>query len=195
MSTPAAARKFIGSALIMACVCRPGGLSARELPLTFSAQLPVSAAMTERVRFWIDVFTKVSHTQAVLHDRDDPTRVYDVVPYGPGGDTGQIDATRASYERLLGQLATESLFPTMTPYSPERLRVKALFGTRAGPVAYVRALGNIRAQRGMREPFIDGLARAELYLPGIRRIFSEAKLPAELVYVPHVESSFNPQAV
>ncbi len=195
MGTPAAARQLIVSALILACVCSAASVSARDVPLEFSAQLPVSAAMTARVRFWVDVFTKVSHTKAVLHDREDPTRVYDVVPYGPGGDTTPIDATRASYERLLSQLATENLFHIIAPASPERLRLKALFGVHAGPVAYVRALGNIRAQRGMREPFIDGLARAELYLPGIRRIFREAKLPPELVYVPHVESSFNPQAV
>ncbi|MCC6763090.1 MAG: lytic transglycosylase [Deltaproteobacteria bacterium] len=151
--------------------------------------------MEDRVRFWVHVFTRVSHTQAVLHDRDDPAIVYDVVSYGRGGDTTPIDATRASYERVLSALAAGSLFPSLTAASPERARVRAMFGARAGPAAYVRAIGNIRAQRGMREPFLDGLARAELYLPGIRRIFREAKLPPELAYLPHVESSFNPSAV
>ncbi len=195
MSTPAAARQLICSALVLACASGAGSASARDLPLHFSPQLPVSAAMSERVRFWIDVFTNVSHGEALLHDRDDPTLVYDVVRYGADGDTTQIDATRASYERLLGQLATETLFQPIGVTSPERAHVKALFGKRAGPTAYVRALGNIRAQRGMKEPFVDGLVRAELYLPGIRRIFREAKLPAELIYLPHVESSFNPSAV
>ena len=58
----------------------------------------------------------------------------------------------------------------LAPPSLERLRVQAMFGDRAGPTAYVRALGNIRAQRGMKEAFTDGLVRAELYLPAIRRI-------------------------
>ncbi|MCC6847650.1 MAG: transglycosylase SLT domain-containing protein [Deltaproteobacteria bacterium] len=147
------------------------------------------------MRFWVNVFTRVSHTQAVLHDRDDPTIVYDVVPYGRGGDTTLLDATRASYERVLSTLAAGGIFPSLTPASPERMRVQAMFGVRAGPAAYVRAIGNIRAQRGMREPFVDGLARAELYLPSIRRIFRDAKLPGDLAYLPHVESSFNPSAV
>ena len=151
--------------------------------------------MAERVRFWVNVFTRVSHTQAVLHDRDDPTIVYDVVPYGPAGDTTQIDATRASYEHVLSSLATEGIFRSFIGGSPERARVRAMFGTHASPTAYLRAVANIRAQRGMREPFIDGLSRAELYLPAIRRIFREAGLPPELVYLPHVESSFNPSAV
>lgn len=195
MCTPAAAKIFTRIALVLACILNVGPALAREIPIEFSSQLPVSPAMAERVRFWIDVFTQVSHTEAVLHDRDDPTLIYDIVPYGRGGDTTQIDATRASYQRLLGEMATEGIFRSIMPPSLERLRVRAMFGDRAGPTAYVRAIGNIRAQRGMREPFVDGLVRAELYLPGIRRIFREAKLPPELVYLPHVESSFNPSAV
>ncbi len=155
----------------------------------------MSPAMADRVRFWVNVFSRISHTEAVLHDRDDPTIVYDVVPYGLGGDTTLIDATRASYEHVLGALAADRMFPSLAVASPERARVQAMFGARAGPAAYVRAIGNIRAQRGMREPFVDGLTRAALYLPGIRRIFRTANLPAELVYLPHVESSFNPAAV
>jgi peptidoglycan lytic transglycosylase D len=199
MWTPAVRRLALRLTLVAAWTLSAGPATALDLPLTFSPQFPVSPAMAERVRFWIDVFSRTSHSQAILHDRDDPRVVYDVVPYGPDGDTTQIDATRASYERLLSTMATESVYrtltPAITPPSLERLRVQAMFGDRAGPIAYVRALGNIRAQRGMKEAFIDGLARAELYLPGIRRIFAEAKLPPELVYLPHVESSFNPSAV
>ncbi len=195
MRTPAAAKMLARLALVFTCVLNPGLALSRDIPFQFGPQFPVSPAMAERVRFWIDVFTRVSHTEVVLHDRADPTLVYDVVPYGRGGDTTHIDATRASYERLLSELTTEGIFHPITPPSFERMRVKAMFGDRAGPTAYVRALGSIRAQRGMKEAFVDGLVRAELYLPGIRRIFREAKLPAELVYLPHVESSFNPSAV
>lgn len=195
MNILAAAPLLLRSALIAACVLCATTSFARDLPLQFSSQLPVSPAMADRVRFWVDVFTRVSHTQAVLHDRADPTIVYDVVPYGRSGDTTSIDATRASYEHVLSALAADGMFPSLAVTSPERARVQAMFGMRAGPAAYVRAIGNIRAQRGMREPFLDGLVRAETYLPGIRRIFREAKLPAELAYLPHVESSFNPAAV
>jgi membrane-bound lytic murein transglycosylase D len=168
---------------------------AREPVLAFSASLPVSPAMEERIRFWIDVFARVPHHEAVLHDRDDLRIVYAVVPYGPDGDTTHIEATRASYARLLGVLATETGLPMLSPPSLERQHVRALFGVRAGPIAYARAMGNIRAQRGMKHAFSDGLVRAELYLPKIRRIFRDAKLPPELAYLPHVESSFNPSAV
>lgn len=203
MCTPAV-RIVLACVFALAIAAPAGPALAREPALQFSATMPVSTAMAARVRFWIDVFTRVSHTRAVLHDRDDPTLVYDVVPYGPGGDATPVEAARVSYERLLGTLATERLDRALgsallahmlAPPSLERLHVEAMFGERAGPTAYVRALGNIRAQRGMKEPFTDGLVRAELYLPAIRRIFRAADLPPELVYLPHVESSFNPTAV
>ncbi len=195
MRTPAVASQLLRILVVVSCVLATNLSSAADIPLHFSAQLPVTPAMADRIRFWVDVFARVSHTEAILHDRDDPTLVYDVVRYGPGGDATAVDAMRASYEHLLGLMATEGWVRSILPPSPEQLRVKAMFGARAGPIAYVRALGNIRAQRGMQEPFVDGLERAELYLPGIRRIFREAKLPPELVYLPHVESSFNPSAV
>ncbi len=159
----------------------------------------MSEAMEARVRFWIRVFTAVSQTDVVLHDRTDVRIVYDVIPYG---DDDGISAVRATYSRLLASLAVEDLLPLggsidemLAPEAPERVRVRALFGAHAGPLAYTRAMGSIRAQRGLKEIFADGLVRAELYLPAIRRVFAAAKLPEELVYLPHVESSFNPNAV
>ncbi len=199
MWTPAVPSIVIRLVLMVTLALGAAPTSARELPLDFSAQLPVSPAMAKRVRFWIHVFSDVSQNDAILHDRDDPTIVYDRVSYGPGGDATRVEATRASYERLLGAMAIESAYrtfaPTFTPPSLERQKITALFGERAGSTAYVRALGNIRVQRGMKEAFADGLVRAELYLPGIRRVFRETELPPELIYVPHVESSFNPSAV
>lgn len=172
-------------------------------PLRFSADFPVSPLMEARVRFWIRVFTEVSQHEAVLHDRDDVRIVYDVVPYD---SEASVDPVRASYGRLLASMAVGELFPVpfrgpivaaAVAQSPERQRVARLFAetTAAGPIAYARAIGNIRAQRGLKEIFADSLARAALYLPAIRPIFAAARLPPELVYLPHVESSFNPNAV
>jgi membrane-bound lytic murein transglycosylase D len=174
---------------------------AGEPPLRFSPELPVSAAMETRVRFWIRVFTAVSHTEAILHDRDDLRVVYDVVPYDA---ERSIESVRASYGRLLTSLAVAELFPvrlhaasTFAPPSPERERIETMFASVAAarPLGYARAIANIRAQRGLKEIFAGSLVRGDLYLPEIRRIFAEARLPADLVYLPHVESSFNPNAV
>src|SRR6185295_19046038 len=150
--------------------------------------------MEARVRFWIRIFTEVSQNEALLHDRDDVRVVYDVVPWSAEGAGGPVDAARASYDRVLASVAVADLTTRLAPPAPECARVEALFAT-GGPRAVARAIGNIRAQRGLKEIFADSLGRAELYLPAILRIFRDANLPQELVYLPHVESSFNPNAV
>src|SRR4051812_11758192 len=166
-------------------------------PLRFGPEFPMSEAMEARVRFWVRIFTEVSHTEAVLHDRDDPRIVYDVVPVGSSGSAGRIDAVRASYAQLLTSIAITRPSPLVfAPPAPDRVRLAAYFSDDGiAPRGAVRAIGNIRAQRGLREVFADGLLRAQLYLPTIRQILRDAKLPGELAYLPHVESSFNPNAV
>jgi membrane-bound lytic murein transglycosylase D len=173
-----------------------GSAGASEPPLDFGPAFPVSEAMAERVRFWVRVFTAVSDTEVVLHDRDRLGMVYDVVPRGRVTGTGAVEAARTRYDRVLTTVALAELRPGIHPISPERQRVVGLFMARGlGPRAVANAVGNIRAQRGMRESFALGLMRAELYLPTIRRLVREAAVPAELAYLPHVESSFNPNAV
>jgi membrane-bound lytic murein transglycosylase D len=190
--------------LLLALLAPQGAFAttATEPPLRFGPAFPVSPAMETRVRFWIRIFTAVSQNEAVLHDRDDLRIVYDVVPYD-SDDT--VASARASYGRMLASLTVAELFPAplqdqiafATPPAPERQRLRALFASVAAarPIGYARAIDNIRAQRGLKEIFADSLVRAELYLPEIRRIFAAAQLPADLVYLPHVESSFNPNAV
>ena len=195
--TMRAFKRFARPLAIVSCLhALATAVDAMPPPLQFSAQFPMSAAMEDRVRFWIRIFTEVSHTEAVLHDRDDPRIVYDVVPVGTGAAGNPLDAARGSYEHLLSSIAlTTPEFPFSAP-SPERVRVASLFRS-AGvpPQGMVRAIGNIRAQRGLREVFADGLVRSQLYMPAIKQIFADARLPRDLVYLPHLESSFNPNAV
>jgi membrane-bound lytic murein transglycosylase D len=194
------ARRFV-CAFVLTLMASVRPAHAMPPPLKFSREFPLSDAMADRVRFWVRVFTEVSQNQIVLHDRDEPRIVYDVIP-----DKGEnvTAAVRASYARLLASLAVEDAFPTImrasiddvfAPQAPERARIRAMFAAAPGPVSYAKAMSNIRAQRGLKEIFEDGLSRAELYLPAIRRILADARLPSELAYLPHVESSFNPNAV
>jgi membrane-bound lytic murein transglycosylase D len=49
----------------------------------------------------------------------------------------------------------------------------------------------IRYQRGIKEKFRESLIRSGLYLDRMRSIFESYNLPAQLTYLPHVESSFD----
>ena len=52
----------------------------------------------------------------------------------------------------------------------------------------------IRSQRGAKEPFSDGLRISGRYIVQMQKIFRDQGLPAELAYLPLVESSFNVRA-
>lgn len=52
----------------------------------------------------------------------------------------------------------------------------------------------IRSQRGAKENFLEGLKVSGRYLAQMQKIFRDEGLPAELAYLPLVESSFNIRA-
>jgi membrane-bound lytic murein transglycosylase D len=54
--------------------------------------------------------------------------------------------------------------------------------------------GRVRSQRGVKEQFISGLRISGRYMSQMRNIFRDEGLPAELAYLPLVESSFNVRA-
>jgi membrane-bound lytic murein transglycosylase D len=72
--------------------------------------------------------------------------------------------------------------------------VAALFGTQAKPVDFRNAMRNLRCQVGQKDPFRQGIIRSGAYLAEMKQIFRDAGLPEDLIYLPHVESSFNPRA-
>jgi peptidoglycan lytic transglycosylase D len=51
--------------------------------------------------------------------------------------------------------------------------------------------GRVRSQRGAREQFISGIKLSGKYLPQMRAIFREEGVPADLIYLPMIESAFN----
>ncbi|HWP59344.1 MAG TPA: transglycosylase SLT domain-containing protein [Candidatus Acidoferrales bacterium] len=69
----------------------------------------------------------------------------------------------------------------------ERERVSAEHG-------FTKEEARVRAQRGTRERFGEGLRRSRLYLNQMKRIFAQEGVPTGLVYLPLVESSFHPGA-
>src|SRR4030095_13405496 len=52
----------------------------------------------------------------------------------------------------------------------------------------------VRSQRGAKENFLEGLKVSGRYLAQMQKIFRDEGLPAELAYLPLVESSFNIRA-
>lgn len=132
----------------------------------------ISAGLKAEVNFWINIYSKYTNDQAVMHDPNNLGKIYSVISL-PHCDEpprteclkSREDAITAERERLLAKLDPDGR--------------KNLF---------------IRAQAGQRDKFIEGIDRSEKYLPRIEEIFSEYGVPVEITRLPFVESMFNNKA-
>src|SRR5262249_58091534 len=78
--------------------------------------------------------------------------------------------------------------------SADDQRVRDLWGSEATPGRLRAAVDDIRFQLGQSDRFRSGLIRAGVWETHIAETLANLGLPAELAVLPHVESSFNPNA-
>ena len=157
---------------------------------------PEFPALRHNINFWKKVYSVYNSDQGIIHDTDNLRIVYDVIDLEPRNRKGarrrnirSIKKVKTHYTRLLRNLAKQQI-----PKDKNEKKVAALFGDNATSKVFSSAANNIRFQRGQRNFFSDGLVRSGLYLPEIWNIFKKYGLPKDLIYLPHVESSFNFQA-
>jgi len=162
---------------------------------------PVSKSMQPRVQFWMNVFTIYSIHDRIFLDAENPARIYKVVniqsaPFTP-------ETSREKRRQLLSQEKKRiakilyflgNYYGNAQSLKAEERRVYRLFGKRPKRKDFLQAIYRIRIQGGMKEAFKEGLIRSGQYLPYIQAILEEEGVPADLAYLPHVESSFNPHA-
>ncbi|OGR25321.1 MAG: hypothetical protein A2277_04765 [Desulfobacterales bacterium RIFOXYA12_FULL_46_15] len=160
---------------------------------TSDNEFPLYPAIKPNVDFWISIFTKYSKSHGVIHDINNPSIIYEVVQLGSSetvsaNSCNQKIKTAAiqKYREILLKLSKEP-----PPSSDEETRVASLFGQHATPAHFELAASNIRCQTGLSKEFKEGLIRAGAVLDEFKRIFKSHGLPADLVYLPCVESSYN----
>ena len=76
----------------------------------------------------------------------------------------------------------------------EERRIFRMFGSPADRRVFARASHRVHVQEGIRERFLASVHRSREYLEDIRAILEGEGLPPEIAYLPHVESSFHPEA-
>jgi len=186
--------RFIPYAIILLTVCICIGwssvLGAEQDPF------PLYPVIRHNVEFWKDVYSKYTSTRGIVHDAQNLAIIYEVIdikdsesPNARKINRDRVKRVKKKYAHILHGLAQGK-----RPVSSEEQRVAALFGPTANRRNFQKAAYNIRCQVGQRDRFRKGLIRSGAYLPTIRRIFREKGLPPDLSYLPHVESSFNPDA-
>lgn len=157
---------------------------------------PIHDSIRSNVSFWKKIYTDYSTTQGVIHDKKNMAIIYEVIALKDRDRHGsrkinkkRIKRVKKKYKAILAKLAQGK-----KPNSSEEQRVAALFGPYAKPADYRCAMRNLRCQVGQNDPFRQGIIRSGAYLAEMKQIFRDAGLPEDLVYLPHVESSFNPKA-
>ena len=159
---------------------------------TDHTHFPHFSSISKNVTFWEKIYSQYSLTEAVIHDSEDLSKIYDVIPLLgedlPGAarfnSTFQKQA-QEKYRTILKKIARQK------PTSRDEKRVAALFRGKARQKELIKAAENVRSQRGQKERFLAGVIHSGRYMKEIKKLFSAYNLPEELAYLPHVESSFN----
>ena len=129
-----------------------------------------------------------------MHDNRYLGVVYETVSIPPNASSrtrGKVaDRARGRYRKILNKLAEGK----RTGLSAEEQRVLELWPPDVTNSELRAAAKRIRFQQGLSDRYLAGLKRSGAWQPYIKVHLAEAGVPTGLAALPHVESSFNPEA-
>jgi len=180
-------RHFFTLPALFACLFVWAGARASDVPL------PQPPELQQDVSFWVRVYSEISTRQGFVHDQRNLAVVYEKLTFSPelapNERQAQVDLVRQKYQQILGWLATGA-----SPRDAEDQRVLELWGPQTSSARLAQAANDVRFQLGQADRFRAGLERAARWEGHIARTFAAQGLPPELAVLPHVESSFDPEA-
>ncbi|MEX2131850.1 MAG: LysM peptidoglycan-binding domain-containing protein [Pseudohongiellaceae bacterium] len=138
------------------------------------------------VQFWIRVYTEVDTQSGFLHDSQHLSVIYRHLPLDRTG----IETNRKQIQDDLSVLASGR----RTNLTASQKAILDLWPTGVTNATLAQAVPNVRWQLGQSDRFLAGLQRSGAYRSHINQVIREKNLPLELGVLPHVESSFNPNA-
>ena len=163
-------------------------------PLTADETFPQPPELQPDVDFWVDVFTTYGNDEGVLHDNRNLGVVYArlAIPEKLSRRERQrrVEKHRSELQAVLRSLATGK----RDNLTAEEARVLALWPEGVSNQTLSDAVGRIRYQQGLRDRFREGLQRSGRWREHVNREFTALNVPLEIAALPHVESSYNPDA-
>ncbi len=146
------------------------------------------------VDFWVSIFTRYSTGEGVLHDSRNLSVVYERIDVPP-------KASRRERNRIVGQRrkAISAVLERLASGKRENLtaeeaRILGLWPDNVSNATLRAAKGQIRFQLGLSDRFREGLERSGRWRSFVQSEMSSRGVPIDLVALPHVESSYNPDA-
>lgn len=160
---------------------------------------PAPHGLRPTIEFWKNVFAVWSENEIVLHDRDDLSIVYRVVPQQKSDETAVRKANEKEQKAIKEHIRDILLDLAEKNPDPRTLAgnyrdVYNAFGSGAGPERWRTAADRIRIQRGLKEPFREGLLRSGQYYDHIVAVLDEEGVPREIAWLPMIETTFNMEA-
>ena len=155
--------------------------------------LPRPAQLEPDVQFWIRVYSEVSTNEGFIHDQHKLAVIYETLHFDadtpPRERAHRVDAERSRVQEILRHLATGAAAQT-----DEERHIRDLWGADATPARLAEAVDDVRFQLGQSDRFRAGLQRAAAWETHIAEVLANLGLPAQIAALPHVESSFDPDA-
>ena len=164
------------------------------LPAHAQEIFPLPEELRRDVDFWVSIFTRYGTNEGVLHDNRNLAVVYERIDVPEGISRKErnrrVKKRRDALIRVLQSLAEGK----REDLSPEEARVLALWPDDVSNDELLAATGRIRFQQGLADRFREGLGRSGRWREFIEAEFPVLGVPLELAALPHVESSYNPDA-
>jgi membrane-bound lytic murein transglycosylase D len=164
---------------------------------------PRYPSLEPKVSFWTKVFSEYSENQSVIHSIEYPGKVFEVLDFR--AEALRVDKNTLARIRNKEESEAKNRADTLLKQvdalrsTPERMnaqqrRIYQLYADVKGDDRFRKAVGTLRAQRGLKERTALALETSGKYLPQMEGIFAGYSLPTQLTRLPLVESSFNVEA-
>ena len=193
ISTENKARNLRGNVQRIACLLLLLGGSAFA-QANDDQLFPLPPELEPDVRFWLSIFTEYTTREGVLHDNRNLGVVYEAIPLPENSSSRDrqrlSNRRRDHYRKILQTLAGGK----RDNLSAEESQVLSLWPNDVTNSELQAAAGRIRFQLGLSDRFQQGLKRAGRWRSHVNAEFARLGVPTALAALPHVESSYNPEA-
>jgi len=158
------------------------------------ALFPKPKALERDVNFWISIFTEYTTSEGVLHDSRNLAVVYEKIDL-PGSASrrtrNRLSRVRREYYQIILRTLASGKRDNL---SADEYRALGMWPADVSNKELSAAASRIRFQLGLSDRFREGLKRSGRWRSHVNAEFSRLGVPIALAALPHVESSYNPDA-